>query len=62
VSEPSLRSIVATVLVLGGGATLLTAFLLSVWTTQGWPKLALTALAMLVVAGLLVARDMRTPS
>jgi hypothetical protein len=60
--EPQLRTIIATVLLLLGVATLLIAALLAVWTTVGWPKLTLTALLLLVVAGILIARNMRIPS
>ena len=45
-----------------GVAILLVAVLLAVLTSVGWPKLTLTAFILLVVAMLLIAREMRTPS
>jgi hypothetical protein len=61
-SEPRARSIFAALLLLVGVAILLVAVVLAVWTTQGWPKLTLTALALLVGGGLLIARDVGIPS
>jgi hypothetical protein len=61
-AEPRARSIFAALLLLVGVAILLVAVVLAVWTTQGWPKLTLTALALLVGGGLLIARDVGIPS
>ncbi len=61
-AEPRARSIVAALLLLLGVAILLVAVVLAVWTTQGWPRLTLTALALLVVGALLITRDVGIPS
>lgn len=61
-SEPRLGSVLGALALLIGIAILLVAVLLAVWTTEGWPKLTVTALALLVVGALLIARTTRTPS
>jgi uncharacterized membrane protein YphA (DoxX/SURF4 family) len=60
--ERGLGSILATILLLIGVATLLAAVLLALTTTVGWPKLTLTAILIVTVAMLFIAREMRTPS
>jgi hypothetical protein len=60
--DRGLGSILATVLLLIGVATLLAAALLAVTTTVGWPKLTLTAILFVAAAMLLIVREMRTPS
>jgi hypothetical protein len=60
--EPRLQSILATLFLLAGVVTLLIAVVLAVWTTVGWPKLTLGALLLLVVGGVLAARDLKIPS
>lgn len=60
--DRGLGSILGTILLLIGVATLLAAALLAVTTTVGWPKLTLTAILIVAVALLLVAREIRTPS
>ena len=62
VAEPQLRSILMAVFLFVGGGTLLIAVLLAMLTGEGWPKLALSALALLLVAGFLITRELRTPS
>ena len=61
-AEPRPHSIVAALLLLLGVAILLVAVVLAVWTTEGWPRLTLTALALLVAGALLIARDLGIPS
>jgi hypothetical protein len=61
-AEPRLRSIVAALLLFFGVAILLVAVALAVWTNEGWPRLTLTAFALLVVGALLIARDLGIPS
>ena len=56
------RSIVAALCLLLGVAILLVAVVLAVWTTQGWPRLTLTALALLLVGALLIVRNVGMPS
>jgi hypothetical protein len=60
--DPGLRSALATLFLLLGVAILLVGVALAAWTTEGWPKLTLAALALLVVGALLIARDLRIPS
>jgi hypothetical protein len=60
--SPGSEPILATVLFLLGVAILLVAVFLAVTTTVGWPKLTLTGAAIVVIAMLLIARGMRTPS
>ena len=60
--DRGLGSILATILLLIGVATLLAAVLLAVTTTVGWPKLTLAAILIVAVAVLFIAREMRTPS
>jgi hypothetical protein len=60
--ELRVQSILASLLLLVGVVTLLIAVVLAVWTTEGWPKLTLAALALLVAGGILAARNMRIPS
>jgi hypothetical protein len=60
--DRGIGSILATLLLLVGVATLLAAVVLAVTTAVGWPKLTLTAIVIVVVATLLIAREMRTPS
>jgi hypothetical protein len=60
--DRGLGSILATILLLIGVATLLAAVLLAVTTTEGWPKLTLAAILIVAVAVLFIAREMRTPS
>jgi hypothetical protein len=61
-SQPGLGAILGTLILVMGVAILLVAVGLAVWTTQGWPKLTLLALALLAVAAVVIARNMRTPS
>jgi hypothetical protein len=56
------RSVVAALCLLLGVAILLVAVVLAVWTTQGWPRLTLTALALLLVGALLIVRNVGMPS
>jgi hypothetical protein len=60
--ELRVQSILASLLLLVGVVTLLIAVVLAVWTTEGWPKLTLVALTLLVAGGILAARNMRIPS
>jgi hypothetical protein len=56
------RSIVAALLLLLGIVLLLVAVVLAVWTTEGWPRMTLTALALLLAGAMLIARDVGMPS
>jgi uncharacterized membrane protein len=60
--ERGLRSLVTMLVFFAGAATLLIAFLLAVWTNEGWPMLTLTALALLSFGALLLVLAMREPS
>jgi hypothetical protein len=57
-----MQSILITLFLFAGGAALLVAVVLAVWTNQGWPKMTLSALALLVVAGFLISRELRSRS
>jgi hypothetical protein len=57
-----MQSILITLFLFAGGAALLVAVVLAVWTNQGWPKMTLFALALLVVAGFLISRELRSRS
>ncbi len=56
------RPVLATLFLLIGVVILLIAVVLAVWTTAGWPKLTLSALALLIVGGILMAGGRRIPS
>ena len=56
------RPVLATLFLLIGVVILLIAVVLAVWTTTGWPKLTLSALALLIVGGILMAGGRRIPS
>jgi hypothetical protein len=56
------RSLITVLLFLAGTAILLIAFVLAVWTKEGWPMLTLTSVALLSVGALLLVRVMREPS
>ena len=56
------RPVLATLFLLVGVAILLIAVVLAVWTTVGWPKLTLSALALLITGGILMAGGRRIPS
>jgi len=60
--QTRVRPVLATLFLLVGVAILLIAVVLAVWTTVGWPKLTLSALALLITGGILMAGGRRIPS
>jgi hypothetical protein len=61
-TEPRVGAIVGTALLFVGLAILLGVAILAVVTGRGWPMPALAGLACVVVAFVLLARELREPS
>ena len=61
-SEQPFSSVLGSLLLLAGVLVLVIAVVLAIVTTEGWPKLTVLAMALLVFAFVLISRHIRIPS